>query len=160
MILSEYKKEREQIRRHLRRSSQYLAVKDLNRAAEECEIVLKKDKYNREAIRLREQIQRKRKVILQSERIAARDGMIADVDERWRPVYAPNAAQLKDSSSETVKASTGDDPERTVEQEIERRMKTIRLPTISFKPPAVEPMPPPISISRIINPIAKEGQFS
>ena len=133
---TEYKKEREQIRRHLRRSSQYLAVKDLNRAAEECEIVLKKDKYNREAIRLREQIQRKRKVILQSERIAARDGMIADVDERWRPVYAPNAAQLKDSSSETVKASTGDDPERTVEQEIERRMKTIRLPTISFKPPA------------------------
>ena len=132
----EYKKEREQIRRHLRRSSQYLAVKDLNRAAEECEIVLKKDKYNREAIRLREQIQRKRKVILQNERIAARDGMIADVDERWRPVYAPNAAQLKDSSSETVKASTGDDPERTVEQEIERRMKTIRLPTISFKPPA------------------------
>ena len=133
---TEYKKEREQIRRHLRRSSQYLAVKDLNRAAEECEIVLKKDKYNREAIRLREQIQRKRKVILQSERIAARDGMIADVDERWRPVYAPNAAQLKDSSSETIKASTGDDPERTVEQEIERRMKTIRLPTISFKPPA------------------------
>ena len=133
---TEFKKEREQIRRHLRRSSQYLAVKDLNRAAEECEIVLKKDKYNREAIRLREQIQRKRKVILQSERIAARDGMIADVDERWRPVYAPNAAQLKDSSSETVKASTGDDPERTVEQEIERRMKTIRLPTISFKPPA------------------------
>ena len=133
---TEYKKEREQIRRHLRRSSQYLAVKDLNKAAEECEIVLKKDKYNREAIRLREQIQRKRKVILQSERIAARDGMIADVDERWRPVYAPNAAQLKDSSSETVKASTGDDPERTVEQEIERRMKTIRLPTISFKPPA------------------------
>ena len=133
---TEYKKEREQIRRHLRRSSQYLAVKDLNRAAEECEIVLKKDKYNREAIRLREQIQRKRKVILQSERIAARDGMIADVDERWRPVYAPNAAQLKDSSSETVKASTGDDPERTVEQEIERRMTTIRRPTISFKPPA------------------------
>ena len=133
---TEYKKEREQIRRHLRRSSQYLAVKDLNKAAEECEIVLKKDKYNREAIRLREQIQRKRKVILKSERIAARDGMIADVDERWRPVYAPNAAQLKDSSSETVKASTGDDPERTVEQEIERRMKTIRLPTISFKPPA------------------------
>lgn len=133
---TEYKKERDQIRRHLRRSSQYLAVKDLNKAAEECEIVLKKDKYNREAIRLREQIQRKRKVILQSERIAARDGMIADVDERWRPVYAPNAAQLKDSSSETVKASTGDDPERTVEQEIERRMKTIRLPTISFKPPA------------------------
>ena len=133
---ADFRKDREQIRKHLRRSSQYLAVMDLGKAAEECEIVLKTDKYNREAIRLREQIQRKRKVILQSERVAARDGMIADVDERWRPVYAPNAAQLRDASSETVKAATGDDPERTIEQEIERRMKTIRLPTISFKPPA------------------------
>ena len=133
---ADYKKNREQIRRHLRRSSHYLAVKDLNKALEECEVVLKNDPHNREAIRLRQQIQSKRKVILRQERVAARDGMIADVDERWRPVYAPNAAQLKDASAETVKAQTGDDPERTVEQEIERRMKTIRLPTISFKPPA------------------------
>ena len=132
----DYKTSREQIRRHLKRSRQYLAVKDMKKALEECEIVLVNDPYNQDAIRIREAIQRKRKVILAQERKAARDGWIADVDEKWRPVYAVNAAQLKDVSSETVKLQTGEDPERTQEQDIERRMKAMRLPTISFKPPA------------------------
>ena len=132
----DYKKDREQIRRHLRRARQYLAVKDMKKALEECEVVLVNDPYNEDAIRVRAAIQRKRKTILQQERVAARDGMIADVDEAWRPVYAVNASQLKDISSETVKTQVGEDPERTMEQDIERRMKEMRLPTISFKPPA------------------------
>ena len=132
----DYKMSREQIRHHLRRSRQFLAVKDMKKALEECEVVLVNDPYNQDAIRIREAIERKRKVILQQERVAARDGMIADVDDAWRPVYAVNAAQLKDTAVETVKAQTGEDPERTQEQDIERRMKEMRLPTISFKPPA------------------------
>ena len=132
----EYKTEREGIRRHLRRSRQYLALRDMARALDECEVVLKTDPYNQEAIRLRRAIQRKRQTILEQERVAARDGMIADVDEAWRPVYAVNAAQLAETSSETVKSQTGDDPERTMEQDIENRMKAMRLPTIEFKPPA------------------------
>ena len=132
----DFKRDREQIRRHLRRGRQYLAVRDMKRALEECEIVLKADPYNQDAIRLRRAIQSKRQTILEQERVQARDGMIADVDEAWRPVYAVNAAQLNEASSETVKAQTGDDPERTVAQDIERRMKEMRLPTISFKPPA------------------------
>ena len=131
-----YKVDRENIRRHLRRSRQLLSVRDMDGALEEVEVVLVNDPYNQEAIRLRGAIQKKRQTILQQERKTARDGMIADVDEAWRPVYAVNAAQLADSSAETVKAQTGDDPERTQEQEIERRMKEMRLPTISFKPPA------------------------
>ena len=133
---ADYKLSREQIRKHLRRSRQYLALRDMKRALEECEVVLVNDPYNQDAIRLRSAIQKKRKVILAQEREAARDGMIADVDEAWRPVYAVNAAQLNETSSETVKTQTGEDPERTMEQEIERRMKEMRLPTISFKPPA------------------------
>ena len=132
----DYKLSREQIKRHLRRSRQYLAIRDVKRALEECEIVLVNDPYNEDAIRLRNSIQKKRKVILKQEREASRDGMIADVDEAWRPVYAVNAAQLRDTSSETVKTQTGEDPERTMEQDIERRMKEMILPTISFKPPA------------------------
>ena len=132
----DYKKSREQIRRHLKRSRQYLALRDMKHALEECEIVLVNDPYNQDAIRIRKAIQRKRKVILQQEREAARDGMIADVDEAWRPVYAVNAARLNASTAETVKTQSGEDPERTVEQDIERRMKEMRLPTISFKPPA------------------------
>ena len=133
---AEYKLSREQIRKHLRRSRQYLALRDMKHALEECEVVLVNDPYNQDAIRIRSAIQKKRKVILAQEREAARDGMIADVDEAWRPVYAVNAAQLSETTSETVKAQTGEDPERTMEQEIERRMKEMRLPTISFKPPA------------------------
>ena len=132
----DYKVEREQIRKHLRRSRQYLAVRDLEKALEEVEVVLVNDPYNQEAIRLRGQIEKKRQTILQQERKSARDGMIADVDEAWRPVYAVNAAQLSEATSETVKAQVGEDPERTQEQDIERRMKEMRLPTISFKPPA------------------------
>lgn len=132
----DYKMSREQIRHHLRRSRQYLAVKDMKKALEECEVVLVNDPSNQDAIRIRAAIERKRKVILQQERVAARDGWIDDVDEKWRPVYAVNAAQLRDTTVETVKAQTGEDPERTQEQDIERRMKEMRLPTISFKPPA------------------------
>ena len=132
----DYKAERDVIRRHLRRSRQYLALRDMSRALDECESVLKADPYNQEAIRLRRAIQNKRQTILQQERVAARDGMIADVDEAWRPVYAVNAAQLTESSAETVKSQAGEDPERTMEQDIEKRMKEMRLPTIEFKPPA------------------------
>ena len=133
---ADYKTDREGIRRHLRRSRQYLALRDMARALDECEIVLKTDPYNQEAIRLRRAIQGKRQTILEQERKASRDGMIADVDEAWRPVYAVNAAQLAETSAETVKSQAGEDPERTMEQEIEKRMKEMRLPTIEFKPPA------------------------
>ncbi len=132
----DYKTDREGIRRHLRRSRQYLALRDMARALDECEVVLKADPYNQEAIRLRKAIQGKRQTILEQERKAARDGMIADVDEAWRPVYAVNAAQLSEASSETVKSQAGEDPERTQEQDIEKRMREMRLPTIEFKPPA------------------------
>jgi len=131
-----YKNEREQIRRHLRRSRQLFALRDIKGALEEVEVVLVNDPYNQEAIRLRGAIQKKRQTILGQERKTARDGMIADVDEAWRPVYAVNAAQLGESAAETVKVQAGEDPERSQEQEIENRMKEMRLPTISFKPPA------------------------
>ena len=133
---ADYKAQRETIRRRLRRSRQYLALRDMKRALDECESVLKVDPYNQEAIRLRNAIQKKRQTILEQERKTTRDGMIADVDEAWRPVYAVNATQLTDAASETVKTQTGEDPERTQEQDIEKRMKEMRLPTIEFKPPA------------------------
>ena len=132
----DYKKSREQIKRHLKRSRQFLAVKDMKHALEECEVVLKEDPYNREAIRIRQAIQKKRQTILNQEKIATHDGLIADVDEKMRTVYAVDAKGLKDTNAETVKKQTGEDPERTQEQDIEARMKAMRLPTISFKPPA------------------------
>ena len=133
---SDYKADRETARRHLRRARQYLALRDIPRALNECEIVLKTNPNNQEAIRLRDAIQAKRQVIHEQTREAARKGMIADVDDAWRPVYAVNAGLMLDSASETVKSRAGEDPERTQEQDIVRRMREMRLPTIEFKPPA------------------------
>ncbi len=133
---SDYKSDRDNIAKHLRRSRQYLALREMKKALEEAEIVLVSDPANQEAMRLKRTIERKRQTILKQEREAAREGMIADVDEAWRPVYAVNAAQLREVDSETRKVALGADPERSQEQEIIRRMKEMRLPNISFKPPA------------------------
>ena len=132
----DYKSERDSIRRRLRRSAQYLAVSDLDKALEECELVIRFDPYNREALDLRQRIQRRRDVILDKERHATREGMIADVNAAWRPVYAVNSLELKGIDGGTTRTALGNDAERTMEQLVEKRMKEMILPSISFRPPA------------------------
>ena len=133
---ADYKKKHDSIRKRLRRSTHFMSQNEYEKALEECEIVLKNDPYNQEAIRIRKRIQEKRAIVLQQERETSRKGMIADVDAAWRPVYAPNAAQLAETEAETIKKKAGEGVELTEEQMIEARMKAMRLPTISFKPPA------------------------
>ena len=132
----DYKYDRDSIRRRLRRSAQYLAVADLDKALEECELVIRYDPYNREALDLRQRIQRRRDVILDKERHATREGMIADVNAAWRPVYAVNSLELKGIDGGTTRTALGNDAERTMEQLVEKRMKEMILPSISFRPPA------------------------
>ena len=132
----DYKSDRDSIRRRLRLSAQYLAVADLDKALEECELVIRYDPYNREALDLRQRIQRRRDVILDKERHATREGMIADVNAAWRPVYAVNSLELKGIDGGTTRTALGNDAERTMEQLVEKRMKEMILPSISFRPPA------------------------
>ena len=132
----DYKADRDTIRKRIRLSSQYLAVADLANALDQVDLVLRSDPYNAEAIALRDRIQRKRELIIDKEREATRKGMIADVGAAWRPVYAVNSADLKTISSGTAKSPLGGDGERSVEQSIEKRMKEMMLPAISFRPPA------------------------
>jgi general secretion pathway protein D len=132
----DFKAKRAKNQRHLKRARQLLAVKDIDKALDECELVLVNDPYNQEALRLRNAIQKKRALILGQEFKITRDAMIADVDRAWRPVYAPNARDIDEAASSTVKKSVGDDPELSVEQSIRQRMKEMMLPSISFKPPA------------------------
>ena len=68
----DYKLRRETERRHLKRARQLLAQRELDRALDECELVLVKDPYTQEAIRLRDSIVRKSDVILKQERDVAR----------------------------------------------------------------------------------------
>ena len=134
---AEYKDQRATTLQHLKRARQFLGSKELGRALDECELVLLSDPYNQEAIRLREKIQKKRHTILMQERKAAREGMIADVDQAWRPVYAVDARELEDVATQTGKTpGVKGDPERSLEQSVIKRMKEMRLPAISFKPPA------------------------
>ena len=120
----------------LQRARHLLSVRDIDGALEQCEIVLKAEPYNEEALRLRGQIIKKQEYIVQHEKEIARDGWIADVAKKWRPVYAPNAKKLGEVVSDTIKRPVDNDPERAAEQKIIDRMKVMRLPTISFKPPA------------------------
>ena len=131
-----FKADREIFKKLLKHSRQLLASRQLDKALEECDIVLKNDPYNQEALRLRKQILKKQKVVLEQEYTTTREGMIDEVGKKWRPVYAPNAMKLGEVASSTVKRQVNDDPERTLEQSIIKRMKEMRLPTISFKPPA------------------------
>ncbi len=132
----DFKAKREKNRAHLRRARQLLSSREIDQALDECEIVLVNDPYNQEALRLRNAIQKKRQVILNQEFDITRRSMIADVTKAWRPVYAPNARGLDEFTSTTLKRPVNEDPERTQEQQIIQRMREIRLPTISFKPPA------------------------
>jgi len=131
-----YKKDRDVIRKRLRLSAQYLAVADLNSALEQCDLVLRSDPDNQEAMALRTRIQRKRQMILGKEREATRNAMIADVSKAWRPVYAVDSMEFKNLDGGTMKTPIGGDPERSIEQSIEKRMKEMILPSISFRPPA------------------------
>ena len=132
----DYKKDRNLIQKRLRLSSQYLAVADLGSALEQCELVLRADPYNQQAIALRARIQRKRQMILDKERESTRNGMIADVGAAWRPVYAVDSVEFKGVDGGTMKTPIGDDPMRSIEQSIEKGMKEMMLPSISFRPPA------------------------
>ena len=132
----DYKAERDTIRRRLRLASQYLAVLDLDKALEQADLVLRDDPYNTEAIALRARIQRRRDMVIEKEREATRRGMIADIGAAWRPVYAVNSGELKDVDGGTEKVPIVGAGGASVEQSIEKRMKEMILPSISFRPPA------------------------
>ena len=132
----DYKKDRDTIRKRIRLAAQFLGVAELDKALEQVDLVLRSDPYNQEAIQLRARIQRKRDMIIDKEREAQRRGMIADVNAAWRPVYAVNSAELKAIDGGTTKTAVGEDGARSIEQSIEKRMKDMMLPNISFRPPA------------------------
>ncbi|MBR1588847.1 MAG: hypothetical protein IJ658_11050, partial [Kiritimatiellae bacterium] len=132
----DYKAERDTIRRRLRLASQYLSVLDLDKALEQADLVLRDDPYNTEAIAIRARIQRRREAVIENEREATRRGMIADIGAAWRPVYAVNSGELKDVDGGTEKVPIVGAGGASVEQSIEKRMKEMILPSISFRPPA------------------------
>lgn len=133
----EYVAARDKINRHLRRARQFYGTKELEKALNECELVLLDDSSNQAAIRLREKIERKIGLVASQERRAAREGMIADVEIAWRPAYGVKAKESLKSTATTTKTGMAEDPERTQEQITIARMKAMKIPEpVTFKPPA------------------------
>ena len=97
---------------------------DLNSALEQCDLVLRSDPYNQQAIALRDRIQRKREMIIDKEREATRKGMIADVGAAWRPVYAVDSVEFKNLDGGTMKTPIGGDPERMAQLYIDLNFST------------------------------------
>ena len=133
---ADYKEQREKGRSNLKAAQHFLASGEIDRAIERCGLVLVEDPYNTEALRLLDRIQKRRATVLGKEKQITRKGMIADVDKAWRPPYAVNAREFEMTKPGTEKTELADDPVRSLEQSIIARMKKMRLPSISFKPPA------------------------
>lgn len=131
----DYKTQRDVFRRRLRKSRQYYTTGEYNKAYEECELVLRAQPQNPEAIRLRQLISERVNRIERREILVTREEMMHQVNQAWRPAYAADSAQLEPVDGGSTQVKTIDQGTLTQEQNIERRMKGIKLPNVSFRPP-------------------------
>ena len=132
----DYKSTRDVYRKRLRKARQYYTTAEYDKAYEECELVLRGQPNNTEAIRLRELISQRINRIERHEFMVTREEMMHQVNKAWRPVYAPDSAQLEPVDGGTSQTKTVDRGTLSQEQSIEKRMKGMKLPSVSFRPPA------------------------
>ena len=131
----DYKNTRDVYRKRLRKARQYYTTAEYDKAYEECELVLRAQPQNTEAIRLRELISQRVNRIERREILVTREEMMHQVNQAWRPVYAPDSAQLSPVDGGTTATPVPPD-NMSQEQSIEKRMKAMKLPSVSFRPPA------------------------
>ena len=137
----EYKDMRDEIRRLLRRSRQYYTTAEYDKALEECELVLRDNPYNVEAMELRNRIADRLKIVADTEFEATRSLMIRDVRKIWTPErYAIDSVQKpKGRDDLTVKTSVGGDGlggVKTADQVVQQKLRDIIIPEVTFRPPA------------------------
>jgi len=97
----EYKTQRDEIRRRLRRSRQYYTTAEYDKAMEECELILRDHPYEVEAMELRDRIADRMKTVSDIEFEATRSKMIRDVRASWTPErYAIDSAQRPKGSGD------------------------------------------------------------
>lgn len=135
----EYKSDRDEIRRRLRRSRQFFTTGELDKALEECELILRDYPTNVEAMQMRDRVADRLKSVSDLEFEATRSMMIRDVRDTWNDKrYAINSPQLPRSKNElTSKLDTNDIiGGRTAEQMVRQKLVDIVIPEVSFRPPA------------------------
>ena len=136
---ADYKTQRDEIRKRLRRSRQHFTTAEYTKAIEECELVLRDYPGNDDAIALRKQIAEQMKISADSEFEATRSMMIKDVVRAWTPErYASDSPQLPKTGYEVVTKTptvTISDT-KSAEQVVNKKLKTIVIPEVTFRPPA------------------------
>ncbi|MEI6646687.1 MAG: hypothetical protein WCP12_11685, partial [bacterium] len=136
---ADYKLQRDEIRKRLRRSRQYFTTAEYTKAIEECELVLRDYPGNKEAIELRQNIGEHIQTVSEAEFSATRQMMIKDVVKAWTPDrYAPDSPQLPKNGFEMVTKTqtvTISDT-KSSEQVVNKKLKTIVIPEVTFRPPA------------------------
>jgi general secretion pathway protein D len=135
----DYKEQRDDIRRLLRRSRQYFTTAEYDKSLESCELVLRDYPFNAEAMELRDRIADRMKDVADVEFEATRSLMIRDVRKTWTPErYAIESSQLPKSkgdvtSKQKVAQISGT---KTSEQIVQQKLKDIVIPEVTFRPPA------------------------
>ncbi|MDD4019763.1 MAG: hypothetical protein PHV28_17680, partial [Kiritimatiellae bacterium] len=135
----EYKAQRDDIRRLLRRSRQFYTTGEYDKALEECELILRDYPQNTEAIELRDKIADRLKTVADVELEATRSLMIRDVRKAWTPErYAIESSQMPKGKSEmTSKRPVSEiSGTKTSEQVIQQKLRDIVIPEVTFRPPA------------------------
>ena len=136
---ADYKLQRDEIRKRLRRSRQYFTTSEYAKAIEECELVLRDYPGDKDAIALRKHISEHATAVAASEFEATRTTMIKDVVKAWTPDrYAPDSPQLPKGGYEVITKTptvTISDT-KSAEQIVSKKLKTIVIPEVTFRPPA------------------------
>ena len=135
----EYKAQRDDIRRLLRRSRQFYTTGEYDKALEECELILRDYPQNTEAMELRDKIADRLKTVADVELEATRSLMIRDVRKAWSPErYAIESSQMPKGKSEmTSKRPVSEiSGTKTSEQVIQQKLRDIVIPEVTFRPPA------------------------
>jgi general secretion pathway protein D len=135
----EYKTQRDEIRRRLRRSRQHYTTAEYDKALEECELILRDNPHNVEAMELRDRIADRMKAVADVEFEATRSKMIHEVRASWTPSrYAIDSAQRPSGSGDITRKEPTIDPlgTKTAEQVIQQKLRDIVIPEVTFRPPA------------------------
>lgn len=137
----DYKEDRDEIRRRLRRSRQYYTTGEYDKSLEECELILRDHPYNVEAMELRNRIADRLKTVSDIEFEATRSMMIRDVRDTWTARrYAIDSVQKPkgsgDLTEKTAVSSDGLGSTRTADQVVQQKLRDIIIPEVTFRPPA------------------------
>jgi general secretion pathway protein D len=132
----QFKEGREKAAAGLRRARQHYVAEEYALARDEVELVIKDEPSNVEAIRLLRRIAERMNEVSTLEHMTTRERMLRDVSAAWTPdrygVDAALAVDLKPKADGPSRVSKAPDKGLSSEQEIQKKMQAILIPSIQF----------------------------